>query len=552
MQLRILLLALVVCAPLAAAHAELLSSDPQNGARLDTSPGRVIVTLTEAIEPSATTMDAFDANGTSIAAGDVSIQGGNQPVLTLPIKQNLEPGVYRATWKILSKDSHTVTGSIVFAVGPVSAPAPETQPNYATDSQAAIARFLVYAGYSLVFGAVGALWWLRPDSPNGLARFALMGALLHLGGVALLLLRTSVDSGQDLQGLLATGVGRALYGRAILGVGMVVLAIVAMAGRSRVALPMVAVLAIGAAAANAAYSHAFREGLAAQSFDFLHIISTSAWVGGLVVFMAALRGAPAEQVRSWGVRFGNLALACVIVLALTGTIVAVQLLGPLVLNPAALAASPWGLLLGAKIALALAMVAVGAINRYVLLAEPAPGGVAGTMQRTMASVSGGRVRPAAVSERPVRAAARAEALMGIIILVLAGFLTSISPPATVAAAVPEVLDMQAQGDFYVVEARFGPVPHVGESSQVEFMIKDATTGAPVEGNTCGRLSCIEATVTSAGQTAANRPDVLDHGGGTWLIHSVLWPSPGNATLTLTISTPQHYSDTVTFAIKVLP
>ena len=77
-----LTLALLALAPPASAHAEVLTSDPAQGARLDTAPAQVVLHLSEPIEPSATTVTVVDLQGQRVDRDDLRIEEGQHPVLT--------------------------------------------------------------------------------------------------------------------------------------------------------------------------------------------------------------------------------------------------------------------------------------------------------------------------------------------------------------------------------------------------------------------------------------------------------------------------------------
>ncbi len=551
---RILLAAFLLLVPGVAAHASLLSSTPANGERLDASPSQVVVTLSEGIEPTATTLQVTATDGRDVTSGPLSITTGDTPVLARPLLPNLPSGVYRVAWKVLSQDTHTVTGSIAFAVGSAAAPLATTDAAPPLHVESALGRFLVYAGYTLAFGAALFLVWVNRGGEGRLAAKAVVVATVAHGvGMGLLLHFTASDSGQGLSALLLTGVGKNLYLRFVLGVAALLLATIAFRRSSRVGVMMAILVLLGCASANAAYSHAFKDGLVAIAADFLHILSTSTWVGGLLLLAAHLKeagNASEAEARRVGLRFGQAALMLVIVLAATGTLLVFFLLGDRALHFDAWMRSDWGSFLLAKVMLAGLMVALAAINRYVLLEAPATRGIAGRLQRFMAKLSNGNVRPLQTTGEPFRNAVRIEAFFGIAILVLAGFLTSVSPPAAEAASSPDLVRLRAQGDYYVVHATLIPTPTNGSSSIVELVIEDAATGLPIAGETCGRSSCIQPIFTFTGIEESNRPAALAHGNGTWIVHGVLWPRSGDATLNVTISTAEHFLDTVTMPFKV--
>ena len=119
------LLALLLPAPLAHAHAVLVSSDPVDGATLPSSPSRVTLTFDEPVRLIPGAVQVISATGTKVDRG-VRLLSDNAAVeLSLP--PDLPRGSYTATWRLMSADGHEVSGSVSFGVQqavdePASAP----------------------------------------------------------------------------------------------------------------------------------------------------------------------------------------------------------------------------------------------------------------------------------------------------------------------------------------------------------------------------------------------------------------------------------------------
>jgi putative copper export protein len=101
--------------------------------------------------------------------------------------------------------------------------------------------------------------------------------------------------------------------------------------------------------------------------DWGHAVAAAAWAGGLIALTLAVRGDaaawPAELFAAVARRFSRLAGACLPVVVLTGIYNAWVQLPAL----AALSTTAYGRALALKVALVLALAALGAVNRYVLL-----------------------------------------------------------------------------------------------------------------------------------------------------------------------------------------
>jgi putative copper resistance protein D len=180
---------------------------------------------------------------------------------------------------------------------------------------------------------------------------ALVWALLSLVAVALLVQRFGAITG-DIGTLLGSAQARALLAQA----GLAAAAAAAAAWSRRLALP----LALAALVPDALAGHPLtaQSPLVAGACVVIHVGAAALWVGGLLALgWLALRdrAAWAAVVR----RYSTLALGCVIVLALSGAVAALQRIDSL----QQLLGSPYGALVLVKSAVLVALVALGALQR---------------------------------------------------------------------------------------------------------------------------------------------------------------------------------------------
>ncbi len=549
------LLALLLAAPAASAHAELVESSPDQGARLETSPAEVWVVLSEPVDAGLASLVVVDAAGTEVPVGEFRFEGGATPRLSRPVPQPLPPGAYELIWKATAKDTHTTGSRVGFAVGGFEPPVGSSVSLDRLDWESAAARALLYAGLSLGLG--GSVFLARASLADADRRRLLWdtlaaGSALHFAGILLLIADTVADTGAGLRATLGSDLGQVLGLRAFLGGAAFLLAFFWRAARPSIrAGPwVVAALLFGAALGSALLSHGSIHGPAVVVMDLLHLLSAAAWLGGLALFAFILlrSGAPLDPaaVRATGRRFSTVALVAILVLATTGLVVSLAVLGPLGdLDPGRVAASAYGRFLLGKVALALAMVALGAVNRYVFLEEPAERGLARFVQRATERFAGGALRTG--GRRDLGRFVAFEAGLGALVLVLAGFLTSISPPAT--AEAPDVLEVAGDGAVFHAVLTLDPVPAAGASSTLRLVVTDAD-GAPVADNTCGRDSCLVLRIAEPGAEGATflpRPD----GEGGWTVaEPVLWVRSGPREATLEVQTAEVYLDTVAFSFGV--
>jgi hypothetical protein len=165
-------------------------------------------------------------------------------------------------------------------------------------------------------------------------------------------------------------------------------------------------------------------------------------------------------------------------------------------------------------------------------------------------VTGGRLRPLADggTARPFHRALAAEAGVGILVLLLAGVLTAISPGT--AGAEPDLLRLDALGDEYSYSLEVSPAPSVGGTSMFHVTIRDAA-GVPVTENSCGRpaeSSCVRITLSVNG--GDEHHDAFPDGAGRWMAHGILWTTSGPVNATIEVSTADVFLDTAHTTIVV--
>jgi copper transport protein len=111
-----LAISLVVPA-LAEGHATLERTEPGRGASLDAAPERVAFYFSEPVEASFGAIRVFDPDGAEIETGELERPGGDSDGIAATLPSDLEDGTYTATYRVVSADSHPVSGGFVFTVG---------------------------------------------------------------------------------------------------------------------------------------------------------------------------------------------------------------------------------------------------------------------------------------------------------------------------------------------------------------------------------------------------------------------------------------------------
>jgi copper transport protein len=149
----------------AQAHALLERTQPQRGAELEAPPPRVAFYFSEPVEASFGAVRVFDTEGGQVEVGEITRPQGRSDAVAVSLDPDLPDGTYTATYRVISADSHPVSGGFVFTVGEPGAVAAKTVSELLEDSDSGpvtsvaywAARWLGYASIGLAIGALGFL-----------------------------------------------------------------------------------------------------------------------------------------------------------------------------------------------------------------------------------------------------------------------------------------------------------------------------------------------------------------------------------------------------------
>ncbi|MFC7487931.1 copper resistance CopC family protein [Knoellia sp. CPCC 206453] len=97
----------------ASAHSRLLSISPADGAALPASPTEVVLTFNEPIDPQFVTVRITDSEGGNVVGQDATAEGAK---VTLPISDPIAAGNYSVLYRVVSADSHPISGSTKFTI----------------------------------------------------------------------------------------------------------------------------------------------------------------------------------------------------------------------------------------------------------------------------------------------------------------------------------------------------------------------------------------------------------------------------------------------------
>lgn len=104
----------------ASAHDVLLSTDPADGSVLTEAPAQLTLTFSADLTTGegATAVQVTDGAGTAVPLDAPIVEG---PTVTQPLPADLANGAYTVQWRVLSSDTHPISGEFAFTV---DAPAP--------------------------------------------------------------------------------------------------------------------------------------------------------------------------------------------------------------------------------------------------------------------------------------------------------------------------------------------------------------------------------------------------------------------------------------------
>lgn len=142
------------------AHTSLVSSDPSEGARLDSAPQQVVLTFSENLnQPSEA---GLVVDGTT---RDASVEvDGRRLVVTATGER--PDGAYQVNYRVVSADGHPVTGTLSFTVGEATAAADDTTevPADTENTVPSMSTIVLIVGLVLVGVALAVLFLRRGRS----------------------------------------------------------------------------------------------------------------------------------------------------------------------------------------------------------------------------------------------------------------------------------------------------------------------------------------------------------------------------------------------------
>jgi len=98
------------------AHAHLVRAVPAAGGTVREAPAEVVLSFSEKVEPAFSSAVVRDATGKALGTSRVNVDKADPTVLRVSLPR-LDAGAYTVEWRVMSADTHKVSGSFSFRVG---------------------------------------------------------------------------------------------------------------------------------------------------------------------------------------------------------------------------------------------------------------------------------------------------------------------------------------------------------------------------------------------------------------------------------------------------
>ncbi len=368
---RLALLALVagtIVPASAAAHATIVRTTPSDQQVVKTAPRAVSLKWSESVDLGAHAVRLLDSSGSEIKTAAARHGPGGPTTAVLELPAGLANGTYVVAWRVVSSDSHPVSGAFSFSIGSPSQVVFELGGSSSATVRTldAFGRGLAFLGLALALGGAVVVFVLWPGGPaSSRGRQVVWGGVgaLLAGSVVVLLMQgpyatggSVTDAFSSLSFNLGTRFGHAIVARIVLAVAFLVLLVRGL--RVPAALCGVALIFTWTLVDHSRTGVQTWLGVPAAS---AHLLAIALWFGGLIVVLACGAAAPVA-------RFSRLAVMCWAVLAVSGVYLAYRQSGEL----GALPHTVFGRLLLVKTGIVVAILALAYFSRRAVLRGGTP------------------------------------------------------------------------------------------------------------------------------------------------------------------------------------
>ncbi|MCX4621063.1 copper resistance CopC/CopD family protein [Streptomyces albogriseolus] len=455
MLLGTLLILLLAGAAPASAHAALRASDPEDGSVVRTAPTHITLTFTESVGLLEDSFRIYGPDNRRVPMEEPEHAAGAADTARAALPRDLAEGTYTVAWRVVSADSHPVSGAFTFSIGKPSPTPPAAPQDHAehpvTKSLYDTGRYLAYLAAALLIGTAAFAALCRPPDTGPLRAPLLFGWwTLLVTTAALLILRAPYEKGTspgtalDVSAFPDTVSGRpgmALLSRlALLLTAALLLPVLRdRSPRTRVTAGAAFSVALALTWASAEHASAGIQVPVAMTSSVLHLLAMACWLGGLAALLLTLHRARTPPPYDTVARFSRVAFTSVTVLVVTGAYQSWRGLG----SWSALTQTAYGRTLAVKLAATVFLLSAAALSRRwtALLARPAAAG-----ERVPALVGAPgpppaprtthmtTVEPETLHRRALRRSVLAEVVVAVAVLLVTTVLTGTLPSRAEAEA----------------------------------------------------------------------------------------------------------------------
>lgn len=351
----------------ALAHASLLSAEPADGITIPEPPKTLKLDFNEPVSPLV--MRLVDPSGRVTTL--MHVTAANKSVMiTAPAMP--QQGSYILSWRVVSADGHPVGGVVSFAVGYPSTGISASPAEGATAVQSAIWVAQLALAIGLFVGVGGATFaaWIAVDWPMPGQKVIAAAMVCGLVAAVVSLPLQGLDAlAKPLSNVWqpaawAEGFSTSWCSTVVLALAALTGGLVALRIQARSLARLAALLAVtGIGLALAASGHASTTSpqlLSAPSV-FIHAVCVTIWVGSLLPLTVTIRAGDRVALE----RFSRLIPVPLALLIATGIVLTTVSFDRL----DALWTTTYGLVLAAKLAIVLVLLALAAANRYALVPQ---------------------------------------------------------------------------------------------------------------------------------------------------------------------------------------
>ncbi|MEK7643531.1 MAG: copper resistance CopC family protein [Patescibacteria group bacterium] len=281
------------------AHATPITYQPEAGSSVERFPESIIIEFTERIEPRASSITVFGADG-DLLTGESVVDPSNARIFRSVLSMH-DNGIYTVSWQVVSADDgHFTKGAYSFSVGSTSGALPSKETNiqvaFSSTKTESITIWIELFGQALLSGALLLLVCFGSANRLRVRRIIISGALLIVvGSFSHILYKTDIL--RDVQGgtfvsalinFIRTRSGFFTLVRGFIGIGIL--------GTSlwKMQRSLYWVWAIGLFIIEylrARISHAAASPFHPEfsiTINFLHLAAKNAWVGLLAGFLYSM------------------------------------------------------------------------------------------------------------------------------------------------------------------------------------------------------------------------------------------------------------------------